>query len=105
MFAMKHFLTLLILIYFSSCQKVDVPKGTPKCIKQAIRNGEVSKVDKYSFQGEDVYVYDDVAICCDQTFLVVNDDCEELGFLGGISGNTIINGGDFSEATFIENTY
>ncbi len=36
---------------------------------------------------------------------VIDSDCNSLGFLGGISGNTEINGEDFSNAIIQSTTW
>jgi len=36
---------------------------------------------------------------------VADSDCNSLGLLGGIAGNTIINGEEFSNAKFIKTTW
>lgn len=51
-------------------------------------------------QGKTVYVFDPGNCGADMTSEVIDSDCNSLGFLGGISGNFEINGGDFSDAIF-----
>ena len=49
-----------IILIFSSCEKIDVPHGTPRCIIKKIRqekDGMLDKVYKYDFNGEDVYKF------------------------------------------------
>ena len=104
---MKYIITVLITCsLLINCSKIQVSEGTPKCIKKLIRNGdEITKVDRYLFQDSEVYVLSDGGGCCDKSALVVNNDCEVIGSLGGFDGNTVINGVEFSEAEFIEQVY
>jgi hypothetical protein len=97
-------LTLLSL----GCKKIDVKKGTPKCIEKKIK--ELSKGDlcdsanvaKYTFQGKEVYVFDFMRCVDDGGESVFDASCNSIGFLGGFGGNSKINGDDFSKAVFIE---
>jgi len=57
-------------------------------------------VDEYLFQNELVYVFDYGFCCCDYSSDVLSSSCDTLGFLGGIIGNYMINGEDFSNANF-----
>jgi len=52
-----------ILLSMGSCEKVDVPKGTPKCIKQKIReenkkSGCLKAVYEYECNGTIVYYFE-----------------------------------------------
>ena len=64
-----------------------------------------ANVKEYSFQGSTVYAFDPDTCGADMTTEVVNSDCNCLGYLGGIAGNTKINGEEFSNATFIKTTW
>ncbi|OIP00601.1 MAG: hypothetical protein AUJ98_07105 [Bacteroidetes bacterium CG2_30_33_31] len=107
---MKRYIILIIglsIVYISSCQKLNIEKGTPKCITSLIKDFDNSQncmdsvnVKKYSFQGKIVYVFNPGICGADMTSEVVDYNCNSLGFLGGISGNTIINCEDFSHAKF-----
>lgn len=103
----KSLLILLTLVSIISCQKLDIEKGTPNCIENLIIDFENSQscengvnVKKYTFQGMAVYVFDPGICGFDVTSEVVDSECNSLGYLGGISGNTEINGEDFSNALF-----
>ena len=104
-----YFLGLLALStsFFSACKKD--ARETPTCIWNKITAFDSSfecaeaKVDNYTFQGETVYVFDPGV--CSQTDMaseVLNQDCESIGFLGGLIGNQTINGENFSSAHFEE---
>jgi hypothetical protein len=101
----------ILSLSFVSCEKSDIARGTPDCIITKIGEFEPvacedGKVDKYTFQGETVYVFDHGIECgADLSSEVVLEDCTHLGYLGGISGNTIINGENFSSAEFEKNIW
>ena len=94
---------------FSSCQKGKISKGTPGCIKDKItvfdENSSCDdgvKVERYAFQGENVYVFNPGTCGADMTSEVIDSECNTLGYLGGLTGNQIINGENFSSANFKE---
>lgn len=111
---MKYYFGILAFVFVStlmlaSCNK---PKdGTPDCIVENINsfdndsNCDDIKVDKYTFQGGDVYVFEPGTCGNDMTSEVMDENCVNLGYLGGIAGNQEINGEDFSNAVFIENVW
>lgn len=113
---MKSTFTLVLIFVLSStlftaCDKYRVPKDTPECIKNKIVEFDAiacddGKVDKYTYQGKTVYVFAPGIECgADLTSEVVLEDCTNLGYLGGIAGNTIINGENFSSAVFVKNIW
>ena len=69
------------------------PDGYPHPLQGA-------SVKEYKFQGGNVYVFEHGMCGADQTSAVLNEDCKTLGYLGGITGNTTINQGNFNSATF-----
>lgn len=104
----KLSIVLFIAVTIISCKKNDTEQGTPKCVENKIidfkksTNCNVAKVDEYSFQGNTVFAFDPGNCSPDMTTEVITADCETLGYLGGISGNTKINGTNFSNAEFIK---
>ena len=102
-------LLVSIMAALSSCQ-LDIEPGTPGCIQTKIKDFnstdipcETGKaVKKYEFQDMIVYVFEPGTCGSDMAADVFDSDCNNLGFLGGIAGNSQINGEDFSTATFIE---
>ena len=98
---------VLGLALLLSCNKDK--KETPKCIWNKISDfdesfdWEEAKVDKYTFQGKTVYVFDP-GVCsqADMASEVLNQECESICYLGGQSGNQTINGENFSNAHFEE---
>ncbi len=105
----KLFMVLLIVSTTVSCNKSKVKKGTPDCVKDKITEFDKSsacnnaKVDQYTFQGNTVYAFEPGSCGADMATEVISSDCKTLGYLGGFSGNTKINGSEFSTAKF-ENT-
>lgn len=105
------FITVIIIIVFASCCKLNVSKETPECIDKSIRDFnrtsacDNAKVEEYSFQGKTVYVFDQGTCGADMTSGVFDSDCNNLGYLGGFTGNTKINGEEFSNAKFIKTTW
>lgn len=99
-------LTILV-ICISSCQKLDNDKDVPECIENLIIDFDKNQscengvnVKKYTFMGNTVYVFDPGNCGADMTSEVIDSDCNTIGYLGGITGNTEINGESFSTATF-----
>lgn len=110
------YLSLVLIAIFSlsilSCNKLDIEKGTPQCIKSKIKDFDKDQncnegvcVKEYLFQGVTVYAFDPGNCGADQTIEIIDSDCNHLGNLGGISGNTIINGEEFSSAEYQSTTW
>lgn len=93
-------------LLFVSCSKFDFQKDTPSCIKKEIRQlsrnkcGDYARATEYEFQGEIVFVLS-AGNCPDGGSNVFNRQCDVLGLLGGVGGNTIINGEEFSSARLL----
>lgn len=103
----KLAILIIVMICLHSCNKLDIENGTPKCVKNKIKNFDKDQecedgvnVKKYAFQGETVYVFNPGNCGADQVEEAIDSECNSLGNLGGISGNTEINGEDFSNAIF-----
>jgi len=104
-------LIVLALVGLTSCKKDGIARNTPECVEKKITEFEPTacpegaKVKEYTFQGKTVYVFDPGTCGADFTSEVIDEGCNTLGYLGGISGNTMINGEDFSKAKFVKNTW
>ena len=102
----KYFLLMLLLIVLPGCNKFEIAEGTPKCVENKIKDFAKGPCDngvnvkEYSFQNKTVYVFDPGTCGADMSAEVIDSDCNGLGALGGFSGNTVINGEDFSNAIF-----
>lgn len=100
--------SILVVSLFASCNKLDIDEDAPKCVKKEIKtfnkksSCDNAKVDEFKFQGKTVYAFESGNCHYDRGTKVIDGDCNELGFLGGISGNTKINGEEFSNAVFVK---
>ena len=101
---------LVLLLYLStSCSKDDVPSDVPPCIRTLIRDFSKddstcdgsARVGEYRFEGQVVFAFDPGNCGADLGGNVYDSNCNVLGFLGGFTGNTKINGVEFSTATLI----
>lgn len=106
------FLLVFAITAFTGCNKLEIESGTPKCVENKIKSFNKSSicdnadVTEYIFQGKTVYVFNPGNTCgADMTSEIIDSDCNSLGYLGGDSGNTKINGEDFSNATFVKTTW
>ncbi len=103
----KFLILTVIIAALTSCQ-LDIEPGTPNCIKTKIKAFSKSEVlcasgksvNKYSFQDRIVFVFDPGTCGADMAADVYDSECNYLGFLGGIAGNSEINGEEFSIAVF-----
>ncbi|MEN8249703.1 MAG: hypothetical protein ABFS32_12280 [Bacteroidota bacterium] len=105
---MSRILLFVGLILYVGCAS-DIALGYPSCINDKIkdfRNSAVCEtgreVSSYMFQGDTVYVFSPGTCGADLSSGVYDSDCNEIGFLGGFIGNTVINGDNFTKAEFIE---
>ena len=103
---MKHLLILFIGVF---CLNISCKKDakTPACIDNKVNEFKNitscnigTNVKQYEFQSKSVYVFDPGTCGADMTSEVLDANCNSLGFLGGIMGNTNINGEDFSNAKY-----
>jgi hypothetical protein len=95
---------LLLLLTCYSCKKT----GTvPECLQSHIDHladfscDHGANVKKYKFQGMNVYVFSMGHCGADLSESVLDENCNYLGSLGGMEGNTRINGVEFSTAKYI----
>lgn len=103
-----NYLSCILILAFVSCNKSNDEKDTPACISNKITEFDRSSscnsanVKQYTFKGETVFTFDPGTCGADMTTEVQDYNCNTLGYLGGITGNTKINGEDFSKATYIK---
>ncbi len=108
---MKKLLLLPALFIMITCKKDGIKKSTPDCVKLRIDEYTTSapcddaKVKEYLFQRKTVYVFEAGSCGADMTSTVINEQCNVLGHLGGVTGNTEINGEDFSNAKYKGTTW
>jgi hypothetical protein len=102
-------LTMWLPLLLTACEKVD--RDTPDCIVDLIRHHKDelalcstgASAALYTFQGQNVYVFDPGRCGADMGAYIYSENCEKLGMLGGIAGNLIINNARFDqEAVFIK---
>lgn len=105
-------LALSTVFAFSACKKEQCGFGDlPECISDRINNGDNelfcddANVKEFQFQQKTVYVFDPGTCGADFTSNVLDTDCNSLGFLGGLHGNTKINGEEFSNAVFVRTVW
>lgn len=102
MFKQILLINALVLSLLMACKK---ESKTPDCIDKKIEEFKFyiscsigSNVKEYQFQSKRVFVFDPGTCGADMTSEVIDENCNSLGYLGGIAGNTKINGEDFSNA-------
>jgi hypothetical protein len=99
---------VLMVMIILGCSELPIEKETPECVVKKIKDYKHgpckhgSKVKEFLFQEKTVYAFSPGNCGADLGGEVIDAECTHVGFLGGISGNTIINGEEFSNATFIK---
>jgi hypothetical protein len=94
---MKLLTSICLVFLLIGCEKSN---PVPDCIELKIDGFKSSalcsnaSIMEYSFQGEPVYVFSH-GNCPDGVAGVLDRNCNSLGYLGGIIGNTKIKGVDF----------
>lgn len=107
---------LLCIGLLSSCSKKIVKQSSelPSCINTQIGQWHSAglgtcetgnSVKQYTFQNKTVYVFEPGNCGSDMASLVYDSNCKQLGFLGGIAGNTKINDEEFANAVFIKTVW
>ncbi len=101
-----------VILSVQTCKKSTTTKeSSTSCLKDKIaafqkqNKCNSAHVDEMSFQEKTVYVFDPGNCGADMTKDVVDNNCNSLGMLGGITGNTKINGEDFSGAKFVQTVW
>ncbi len=95
--------TILCLSLLTNCEKINIDSS--ECIEERVKkfarsaSCETASVALYTFKGENVYVFSDGNCGADMGASVYTENCEYLGFLGGIAGNMIIDGEKFHEVS------
>lgn len=72
----------------------------PSFANQACSNG--ANVLLYYYQENRVYVFNYGPCFVDMTATVLSEECDTMGYLGGLMGNSQINGADFSSAELMD---
>jgi hypothetical protein len=109
---MKKLLFVMLAsgLMLASCNKED-ENAVPTCVQDRLAIFEADEacgagasVKRYTFQGNDVYAYDPGSCGADMTTAVLDAECNNLGYLGGISGNDTISGVPFSSNALLVST-
>ena len=85
-------LAILVSLLLGGCKKIDVPAGTPYCIKKKIRKikreevrNPPAKIWEYKYNGETVYYFP--PYCCDIESELYDKKCNSICQPdGGLSG-------------------
>ena len=102
---MKKLALIFILMtgFISACEKIY--KDSPDCLRGKIRSfskhptcEKGASVKEYSFQGGIVYVFGEGNCGADLGAAVYSASCEQLGYLGGFTGNSKINNVVFADS-------
>ena len=101
---MKKYI-MIFLVVLVACGPDDYRPNSPTvkaCLDQKIQNFDKQSicdmsgdVKEYAFQGKQVYVFNPGDCGADFTSEVIDNQCNVLGYLGGITGNEKINGVSF----------
>lgn len=102
------FFTIMYTLLLSGCEKNKY--DVPGCIEDKIQEftktvicDSGASVSLYIFNGKNTYVFSDGNCGADLGASVYSEECYSLGFLGGISGNTFIQGVKFYDvADFVK---
>ena len=105
---MKEYVSLFMaMTLFFACSD-NFPNDTPACISGKI-NAEKNdycqnaKVEKYMFNGREVYVFDTQNCFADGGSEILEADCTNVCFIGGIGGIMDCEGINFNDnAAFVE---
>jgi len=103
-----HFLLLFLFSIISCTNYVGNHSEISDCLEEKIKEFEENapcpdvSVSQYIFQGKMVYTFDPGTCGADMTSNALDENCISIGFLGGLIGNTTVNGEDFSKAIFVK---
>lgn len=98
---MKNFLSVILIIFYAIGCNDDDHVCLPNCLVDEIaflgehHCDDSANITQYRFQKSIVYLIDPGNCADDQSYDVINSECEVIGRLGGIGGNEEINGVDF----------
>ncbi len=97
------------LLCILACNKDDPETEIPNCLDMQIESFQSSgtacssgaSVSEYTFQNRTVYVFSPGNCGADLSSEVLDRECRLIGMLGGISGNSEVNGEDFGTADLV----
>lgn len=101
---------ILLTVCGLGCEK-GPQKVEPPCIQDKITGfvennacAEGASVKEYEFKRDFVYVFDHGSCIADHAQTVVDYNCDTIGYLGGLTGNTEIEGKDFYKKAELQRT-
>lgn len=104
---MKRLLAFAICAVIASCNQHN---DIDDCIENRIANfgSEVCEngatVKQYLFQGETTYAINYGPCIADYHDLILDENCDTLGLVGGFGGVTDINGDNYYDTAILEST-
>ena len=102
---------IVCTIFLISCRMKQEEGSLPNTIAEKITSFSSSStcndahVDEKKYQNNVVYVFEEGTCVADKETTVYAANGKFLGSLGGFTGNTQINGADFSSAVFIKTVW
>ncbi len=107
-----YIISVMSILGMASCRK-EKPGEQCNCLSGKIVEWSTSgytcptgaAVKSYYFQGDIVYTFEPGNCGADMQAMVIDSRCNPIGALGGIAGNHIINGADFSTAVYISTVW
>lgn len=105
-------ISVISILVMQSCRKEKTEEES-ECLSASIiawsSSGYIcdngASVKAYYFQGNTVYTFEPGNCGADMQALVIDSHCNQIGALGGIAGNHMINGADFSKAVYIKTVW
>lgn len=105
--------SLSIGLLLSSCGKIEQSSNTtiPSCLNSKLINWEVhfgcksgNSLNQYSIKGKTFFVLEPGNCGADMAALVIDTNCNEIGYLGGIGGNNLktIYGEEMANSFFVK---
>lgn len=99
---MKYIAALGLAVLLLAGCSTQPPTNTPECIKPSLDAyqaqascGKKATLELWKFQGDYVYLLNLLPCVADGAIDVIDKNCDQLGFLGGLPGNRMVNGEDF----------
>ncbi len=102
----KGVLYILLSVFLIGCKSAEKVEQIPKAIVKEINKFSASStckdasVNQFEFQEKTVFVFEEGTCVMDKESRVLDKSGKLLGSLGGFTGNTSIQGEDFSKAVF-----
>ena len=99
------YILISVLFLFTSCEKMDLPEGTPRSIKRKIKSDKentcLESVYEYEYKGEKVYYF--MYPCPEGCYILLDENADNVK---QTDGNTVCScnwGGAYCSEYFFEN--